>query len=562
MSRRFPLLALAMVSLFLLDTAVRSHDREWSWHGWHRPSLSRTVAQATLNRPDPAVDENATGSVKLKEYKDRSTISVEVHHLARESVFTVKITKGETTEEMGKITIPAARVHHPRCYKATLDGAQEVPAVETEAEGAGKFVLMRSDRSKLKYQVVLEGLSGPVTGAHIHLGAVGEEGDVVYPLISEENPPKTEDGKTTIGGSLAVTEADRANLEAGKFYVNIHTEKNPEGEIRGQLIPCVVIEPDLEGSGALKIDTAKGDKLPLGAASVLDLVGAVVSVSNAEDKVVLSGTIEKKETPAPPAPRPRCFSADLSGAEEVPAVETEGTGKAVFVRFSFHKSQGLFYKVTVDKLSGPVTAAHIHAGDPGVKGDVVYPLDEKRLCGFLKITDADIENLAAGKYYVNVHTEKNADGEIRGQIKTCTKKPANDDDDDGDDGDNGDGGDPASNASLGDVAASGDDDELFDDFFFDMEESHDASFRRGDVNLDGNVNVSDPIGTLGYLFQGGPAPDCEDAADANDDGRIDLTDPIAVLMSLFGGEGPLPEPGRSGALGFDPTADELFCSES
>ncbi len=555
MSRRFPLLALALVSLFLLDSSVRSHDRDGNRHSWHRPSSSKTVAQATLNRPDPAVDENATGSVKLKEYKDRSTISVAVHDLAREAVFTVKITKGETTEELGKITIPAARIHHPRCYKATLNGAQEVPAVETEAEGAGKFVLTRSDRSKLKYQVVLEGLSGPVTGAHIHLGAVGEEGAVVYPLISEENPPKTEDGKTTISGSLAVTEEDRTNLEAGKFYANIHTGNNPDGEIRGQLVPCVVVEPDLEGGGSMKIDTGKGDKLPLGAASVLDLVGAVVSVGNAEDKVVLSGTIEKKEPPPPPVHRPHCFSAVLSGPEEVPAVETEGTGKATFIRFGFSKHRGLFYKVTVDKLSGPVTAAHIHVGDVGAEGDVVYPLDEKRLCGFIKITDADIDNLAAGKYYVNVHTEKNADGEIRGQIKTCAKKPADDDDDD-DDGE-----DPASNASVADMTED-DEDEVFGDFFFDVEESHDASFRRGDANTDGEINVSDPIGTLGYLFQGGAAPDCEDAADANDDGRVDLTDPIAVLMSLFGGDGPLPEPGTNGALGFDPTPDELFCSES
>jgi hypothetical protein len=85
-----------------------------------------------------------------------------------------------------------------------------------------------------------------------------------------------------------------------------------------------------------------------------------------------------------------------------------------------------------------------------------------------------------------------------------------------------------------------------------------SSFRRGDANVDGRVDLSDAIGILDGLFLGGPSPACTDAADANDDGRIDLSDPIALLGALFLGSGPLPAPGRE-ICGPDPTADGLDC---
>jgi hypothetical protein len=64
------------------------------------------------------------------------------------------------------------------------------------------------------------------TAAHIHTGAVGVNGGVLYPLTL-----------TSIGaqGTQAITTADLANLEAGNFYVNAHTAANPGGEIRGQI---------------------------------------------------------------------------------------------------------------------------------------------------------------------------------------------------------------------------------------------------------------------------------------------------------------------------------------
>src|SRR6266545_1437379 len=84
-----------------------------------------------------------------------------------------------------------------------------------------------------------------------------------------------------------------------------------------------------------------------------------------------------------------------------------------------------------------------------------------------------------------------------------------------------------------------------------------APFLRGDANAGGEVDISDAISTLAFLFSGSRAPACSDAADANDDGRIDITDPIFTLDFLFLG-GVVP-PAPYPACGPDLTPDELDC---
>ena len=84
------------------------------------------------------------------------------------------------------------------------------------------------------------------------------------------------------------------------------------------------------------------------------------------------------------------------------------------------------------------------------------------------------------------------------------------------------------------------------------------TFRRGDGNADGALNIADPVATLNFLFSGGAGPPCEDAADANDTGVLDITDAVFTLNFLFlGGAPPLP-PGPS-ECGRDPTLDRLAC---
>ena len=86
-----------------------------------------------------------------------------------------------------------------------------------------------------------------------------------------------------------------------------------------------------------------------------------------------------------------------------------------------------------------------------------------------------------------------------------------------------------------------------------------AIFVRGDSNSDEALDVSDPVFTLAFLFLGGPAPACLDAADANDDGILNISDPVATLGFLYlGARIPAllrPEPG------VDLTPDGLGCRE-
>jgi len=82
------------------------------------------------------------------------------------------------------------------------------------------------------------------------------------------------------------------------------------------------------------------------------------------------------------------------------------------------------------------------------------------------------------------------------------------------------------------------------------------TFTRGDANADGFVDLSDPIAVLDYLFRGGSAPICMDAADANDDGLIDISDPTMALAAIFRGTESLPGPYP--VAGFDPTTEDPF----
>ncbi len=83
-----------------------------------------------------------------------------------------------------------------------------------------------------------------------------------------------------------------------------------------------------------------------------------------------------------------------------------------------------------------------------------------------------------------------------------------------------------------------------------------ATFRRGDCNGDGSVDVADPIALLTQLFGGGGVLGCDDACDTGDDGQLDIADPIAVLGFLFNAATPPAAPFPS--CGPDPTSTDLL----
>ncbi|HLU48557.1 MAG TPA: dockerin type I repeat-containing protein, partial [Planctomycetota bacterium] len=80
--------------------------------------------------------------------------------------------------------------------------------------------------------------------------------------------------------------------------------------------------------------------------------------------------------------------------------------------------------------------------------------------------------------------------------------------------------------------------------------------RRGDVDSNGTLDLTDAVRVLEWLFLGGEPARCPDAADVNDEGTIDLTDAVFLLSHLFlGGDTP-PPPGME-SCGLDPTDDSL-----
>ena len=114
---------------------------------------------------------------------------------------------------------------------ATLNVKQEVPKQAVKAPNAkGGFTGTYTEAGKkatLKWKLTYSGLSGKATAAHIHLGKPGVAGNVIVPLCAPCKPGQT--------GTATITSKVVGELEAGKTYVNVHTGKNPAGEIRGQV---------------------------------------------------------------------------------------------------------------------------------------------------------------------------------------------------------------------------------------------------------------------------------------------------------------------------------------
>jgi hypothetical protein len=113
---------------------------------------------------------------------------------------------------------------------ASLVGHGEVPAAKAPAGAKGAFTGKYVENSKgavLTWKLTFSGLSGKAVAAHIHKGKAGKAGPVVVPLCG---PCKSgQSGKTQI------TKATIAALEGHNAYVNVHTAKNPGGEIRAQV---------------------------------------------------------------------------------------------------------------------------------------------------------------------------------------------------------------------------------------------------------------------------------------------------------------------------------------
>src|ERR1700756_1435735 len=111
--------------------------------------------------------------------------------------------------------------------KATLSGKSEVPPNTSAATGTADIDYDAASK-KLTWKVTYSGLSGPATAAHFHGPADADKNAGVAIATRSAGTSPAEGGAT-------LTDAQAADFLAGKYYVNVHTQANPGGAIRGQV---------------------------------------------------------------------------------------------------------------------------------------------------------------------------------------------------------------------------------------------------------------------------------------------------------------------------------------
>lgn len=251
---------------------------------------------------------------------------------------------------------------------AELAGENEVPAVATTGSGEATATLTGST---LVVDGSFDGLMSDLvviagSSAHIHQAAAGSNGGVVFGL----DVVSTDQRSGTLSGEFDLTEAEREAFLDGELYVNVHTVGNGSGELRAQLVDdaptFAAVDRVFDG---LLLGENEVDEPVVTAAS-----GRATGVLRTDGRVTVSGTF-----------------ADLESA--------------LFDVGSF----------------GP---AHVHQGVAGINGGVAFMLDVAanaamtagRFGASTAFTADEIDDLLTGGYYVNVHTQNNQGGEIRGQL--------------------------------------------------------------------------------------------------------------------------------------------------
>ena len=137
----------------------------------------------------------------------------------------------------------------PVAYAIPLTVEEEVPAPTGVPEGAGgeANLVFDPETRGITGTVSTSGLSGPPQAAHIHEQGFGEDGTLqeTGPIIVGFVPDGDGTGGFVSPNDAVLTEDQVESLETGLLYVNVHTELNPAGEIRGQ-----IVEQDPEGDGS------------------------------------------------------------------------------------------------------------------------------------------------------------------------------------------------------------------------------------------------------------------------------------------------------------------------
>jgi hypothetical protein len=259
-----------------------------------------------------------------------------------------------------------------------LSGLQQNPPVyAVNAQPASGKVYAELKGNKLIVTGKFKNLSSPlqpvgtVGAAHIHFGAPGTNGQVVFELT----PTLKSDGRSgyfdACQNRFPITDEQKEAFRAGNYYVNIHTQTYPNGEIRAQLLP---------------------------------------KVKYCRQYIVI-----------------------LSGSNQVPPVTATSARGTILATYNCGKLvlNGTFSGLVGDLLPVAGSAGHIHLGAAGVTGPIRFPLTITpiaatptdthsgallRVNNKFSLTSEDKQTLNDSGFYINIHTTAYPSGEIRGQI--------------------------------------------------------------------------------------------------------------------------------------------------
>lgn len=251
-------------------------------------------------------------------------------------------------------------------YMANLFGGNEVPSIMTTASGALALDLQGDQLVVTGSFVNMEGKFNPSianTGAHLHNGLAGENGGVSI-FLNATTTDSISGVFRAVDNTFTLTSEQKEQLVARGLYANLHTTKFGSGELRGQ-------------------------------------VGA-----QAKSR----------------------YRVNLSGANESIPVLTEATGELLFeLMDSMLIVSGTFQNLESDLATQIAGGAHVHMGWAGSNGGVIFPLNvsmdgDMRNGTFeaannvFTLDSAQMAMLYQRKLYVNIHSQNNLSGELRGQV--------------------------------------------------------------------------------------------------------------------------------------------------
>jgi hypothetical protein len=329
------------------------------------------------------------------------------------------------------------------------DGSQAVPPQETAATASCTADL---DAAATSLAVQCTHTLAAATSAHVHEAPQGTNGPIVFTFPSAASP---------LIANVALTPRLVADFAATFLYLDLHTpegtEENPSVEIRGQIgtppapvaSGTVIIEKETAPaggsgfsfsesitSGTFSLDhggtetftaVAPGtytvtESDPSGsghslAAIVCDDADSTVDTNTRTATVRVTGseTVRCTFRNFEAAATDSLFVFHLSGDQEVPPVTTTATGGCM-ARFDAGASElAMVCTHDVDLA----TIMHIHRAPAGANGDIAFDMGDPTspvVATWSGMTPADVADLFAGNFYLNIHTAGRPAGEIRGQI--------------------------------------------------------------------------------------------------------------------------------------------------